>query len=96
MTDHKALARAFSEVLREWLSPDEIAEAVRRNATPEYRGCCATQDFCDANMAMDAAFHRLTGREPDVAGEREGDDVDAWNAAWDLARAAGFDPEVIR
>ena len=50
------LADRFSIVLRAWLTKAELAEAVRRNATPEYGKCCATHDFCDANEAMALAM----------------------------------------
>jgi hypothetical protein len=85
------IAEAFSEVLREWLTPDEFAEMKRLNESdPDYAdgGACASHNYCDANMAMDAAFQKILGREPNVVGE--GPDVEAdcklWNDAWSLAR----------
>lgn len=80
-----ALAESFGETLRQWLTPDEFAEMKHRNESdPAYADkACASHDFCDANMAMAAAFHSCLGREPDVAGER---DAGLWNAAWELAR----------
>lgn len=50
-------------------------------------GACATHDYCDANMVMDAAFHAVLRREPSV--ESDGD-MDLWNSAWNLAKADGF------
>lgn len=79
------LADALAEVLREWLSPTEWQEMRARNDTPEYADCCASHDFCDANMAMDEAFRRALGRPPDVYDRpdgAEGPDVALWNAAW--------------
>lgn len=46
------LSSEFSRILREWLSPDELAEINQRNSTSEYSGCCASHDFCDPNQAM--------------------------------------------
>ncbi len=84
-----AIAEAFAEVMRQWLSPAEFAEMKRLNETAEYAsGCCASANFCDSNMAMDAAFQQVLGREPNVVGE--GPEIEAecaiWNEAWDLAR----------
>lgn len=86
-----AIAEAFAEVLRQWLSKNEFEAMKRVNETdPSYAdgGACASQDYCDANMAMDAAFQKVLGREPNVVGE--GADVVAdcaiWNEAWELAR----------
>lgn len=50
------LSSEFSRILREWLSPDELAEIYQRNSTPEYSGCCASHDFCDPNQAMEEAL----------------------------------------
>ena len=82
-----ALAAAFTNVVWEWTTPTELAEIKRRNATPEYAGCCATHDFFDANMAMEQAFRQTFGRSPVPAeGEMAEADIAAWNAAWDIAR----------
>jgi hypothetical protein len=87
------LAREFSKVLREWLTPSQMAEVIRRNATPEYADglCCASHDFCDANMAMDAALRvnyadRMTGDWVTEDDELRG----LWNSAWDIAKSNGF------
>lgn len=88
-----ALARAFATRVQEELGA-HVAEINRRNATPEYRGCCATQDYCDANMLMLDAY----GIVADVAE----DDIDleqtmpVMNDAWDMAKAAGFDPARLK
>lgn len=54
---------------------------------------CATHDFCDANMPMDAAFTKVFGRSilPED-GEMADADCDLWNAAWSRAKALGFSP----
>jgi hypothetical protein len=82
------LADAFAGVLQEWLTRSEWREMRARNATPGYAKCCASHDFCDANMAMAAAFRSALARSPDIydrAGGEEGPDVELWNAAWDEA-----------
>lgn len=50
------LADDFSRILGDWLTPSELAEIRRRNATPDYSGVCASHDFCDANEAMAQAL----------------------------------------
>lgn len=80
-----AIAEAFAEVMRQWLSKDEFAEMKRRNESdPTYSGkVCASHDFCDANMAMWPAFQQVMGHKVD--GDNEADCA-IWNEAWDLAR----------
>lgn len=88
----EALAAEFTRVLREWLTEEQMREVVKRNATVRYAGCCASHDFCDANMAMLEACAKLTGKpetEHDFADEALCAIV---NRAWDLARASGFSP----
>jgi hypothetical protein len=84
----EALAAEFSRVMRDYLSVAELQTAVALNAAETNPGICHTHDFCDANMAMDAAWCHLTG-EDGIDADRE---VDArlWNDAWALAKAAGF------
>lgn len=83
------IARAFAEILREWLSAEEMAEVLVRNAAETNPNICHSHDFCDPNMAMLEAFMSATEFDDPPA-----DNV-LWVAAWDLARAAGFDAEAI-
>lgn len=88
------LAGIFADVVWEWTTPDQWAEMLRRNRTAP-AGVCASHDFMDANMAMEAAFKRAFGREPVTNFETEEDakadkplpDLDLWNKAWDHAKA---------
>ncbi|ABM97114.1 hypothetical protein [Methylibium petroleiphilum] len=98
------LAMAFAAKLHEWLSPEEMAEVVARNAASTDPLVCASHDFCDANMAMAEAFEATQGREilfpSDVESgactqEQSDADLALFNSAWDLAKAAGFDAEQI-
>ncbi len=97
----EAVAAQFCAVLREWLTPEQLAEAVRLNAERN-DGSCATHDYCDANMAMDEAFARCGGPRATDTGRdlEEGEDrqlacmsdecLAVWEAAWSLAKQAGF------
>lgn len=79
------LAREFSRILCEWCTPDEMAEIRQRNLTPEYSGgCCASHDFYDANQAMIDAVESL-------GGEYDTDSDLPIDAAWGIAKQAGFD-----
>lgn len=85
-----ALAEAFAEVMRQCLSADEMAEVKRRNAHYSDK-VCATHDFCDANMVMDAAFRSTTGRDP-LAGDDGMSEADCrlWSDALALAKKLYF------
>ena len=98
----QALAGAFTDVLVEWLGDEEFADMKATNATPEYAGndMCASHNYCDANMAMDAAWKRVIGRSPEVSWETNPDgtavdpeaeraalaDCALWNEAWAVAK----------
>lgn len=91
------MAAEFSKVLREWLTPLEMSKVItgNRRLGLKQQSVCCTHDFCDANMAMDAAFKRVLGREfyllDSKATEDEKDaDTDLWNEAWGIAKAAEF------
>lgn len=79
-----AVARLYSVILGEWLTGSEQAEVIARNAVYA-KGICASHDFCDANMAMAEAFERLGLPVADGL-----TDYSVWNAAWNMAKAAGF------
>ena len=81
------LAKEFSAQIAEWLTPDQLKESIRRNAEPEYAGCDATHDFCDANVAMILAFQRIVGREID---HHSDSDNALLNNAWDLAKKNNY------
>ena len=77
------VAASFRYLLKEVLTDDQLAEVRRRNATPEYaeHGCCASHDFCDANMVMLEAFERVMGHEPYLDSEA---DMRLINEAWKI------------
>lgn len=98
----KKLAHRFALILGEWIG-DRIEEVNRINAERN-DNTCATHDYCDANMAMQAAFIQVFQREPVLSvedddpshvWERAEHDSKACNQAWELAIAAGFDPSKL-
>lgn len=80
------LSAGFSNVLKEWLTAEEMAEVIRRNALPAYAGACASHDFCDANMAMAEAFEKIFG-EFDFSSDIHSA---LFNGAWNIAKANKF------
>jgi hypothetical protein len=91
MTVHtEQLALAFAVELRQSFSDYQWHEMRLRNAEIG-AGACASHDFCDANMVMDAAFTKVMG-VPAFEITDEGDThhpewhVDIWNAAWAIAK----------
>lgn len=93
------LSEEFKKVIREWLTTDEVAEVNLLNSG-EYAvtGCCATHDFCDANMAMAEAYKQLGWEDPMeypiAAGEREiaarECELEILDLAWTKAKGEGF------
>jgi len=87
----RALQDEFDTVLREWLKPEEYHAVMMENHRRNDGRTCASHDYCDANMAMDAAFQRV-GLGHLVDPEQYGDDgmsqdaSDLWNAAWSAWR----------
>lgn len=89
------LATAFIEALRAELGADKWAEMRRLNATPDFSGdfCCASHNFCDANMVMHYACEQIgikTVLECDDGTPEHDAACAIWNAAWSLAKAQGM------
>jgi hypothetical protein len=85
--DSSVLARAFARELHATIGASDYAEVLRRNATPEYDSACASHDFCDANMVMDAAFRDTFGVEFSMDDAAH---VHAFNCGWDRFIAASL------
>lgn len=83
----ESLAGKFSEVLKSWLSKSQINAAIKKNKTEAYKNCCASHDYCDANMTMFEAFTAIVGFEIDLQSDNH---LNLWNEAWDLAKANDF------
>jgi hypothetical protein len=82
------LAIDFSDGLKACLTAAQMRECVDRNkAEPVDSDVCHSHDYCDANMVMFEAFQSTFGREPDTD---NGPDLELWNDAWEIAKAASF------
>lgn len=83
----KKLALEFTRILNDWLTPEEIAEINRRDATPEYKDCCATHDFCDPNEAILQAYKTVYGVEPSAINQKQ---LNTMSNAWKEAKNYEF------
>lgn len=88
MADKTAeLALMFVNLLAHEMEDEQWAEMRAKNGTGEYKLACASHDYLDANMVMAAAFKAVHDRDPAFSDEAHAEaDIDAWNAAWTLAR----------
>ncbi len=96
-TRAKKLADEFTRLMWLELTDEQMEEAIVLNKTEEYSdGSCATHNFCDANMVMFEAFQKIEVREPNMDEmDRDNNDVDVWNKAWDIARDNDFTIEIL-
>lgn len=76
------LALNFAQNLKTEIGVKKFNEVCRRNSTPEYKSCCASHDFCDANMVMLASFEEVIGR-CDLNNDSH---IQVMNEAWASAR----------
>lgn len=91
------LARAFSKVLRSWLTEEQMDEVLKRNAAePAGSGICHSHDFCDANQAMIDAIEEIEPGFGEDGFDAGCDEQARWcDEAWAIAKAAGFRPLMI-
>lgn len=90
LPEKEALAKAFVRILRETLGDEDYAKVVALNAAELNPDVCASGDFCDSNMVMDAAFKEF-GVDQLEYGYTEEDGMsqevcDLWNRAWDRGK----------
>jgi hypothetical protein len=93
MNENK-LAAIFARIVREQLG-EHLEEIVARNKESAYQNdvCCATQDYCDANMLMDQAFREAGLPTPFDLADDENPHEEAcilWGKAWSIAKAVDF------
>lgn len=85
----ETIARAFAANLAATIGEANMRAVVAKNATPKYHGCCASHDYCDANIVMQDTLEACG-----VSVWNDDDMNDAaialFNAAWTLARKSGF------
>lgn len=91
------LSDEFSRLIVASFTPDQLAETIAKNHTPDYAGCCATHDYCDSNMVMNEAFENVMNREfiffddekPETQ-EQHREDCHLFDSAWILSKSKDF------
>ncbi len=94
-TEVKLLSMAFTYHLIKELEVGAIDEINKLNATEEYKGCCASHDFCDSNMTMVDALETLGYKEASLDVDWTEEILTLMNRAWDRAKELNFDPENV-
>jgi len=85
-TDRAAAIR-FVQILRQWLTDDELKQVILRNRAETLPDVCHSHDFCDANMALHDALIDLDVEVFDEeAGTMHDDALDLMNRAHALAK----------
>lgn len=88
MPTAEILALEFCQELRASMTAEQLVLAAIRNSEEPDPRICHSHDFCDANMALYAAFMRHGMDPADEGGmERWGQ---LWDRSWNLAKAGGF------
>ena len=83
------LARHYITVLHEEVSPENIAEAVRRNASEPDPNIDHMADFTDTNEDLLTAWERMTGAELEFDPENT-ENLAVLNAALQLAKRSAY------
>jgi hypothetical protein len=84
------IAKAFSTILKQWLTVQEMAQVVELTKKETDPLICHTGDFCDSNMAMQAAMVQLGVMPEDDEEDADEALMSLWNGSWDLAKANLF------
>lgn len=81
------LANAFTDLIRDELTVEELSELRARNQAHAGSAICASHEFLDARVRMAIAFRAVSGRPRDDASDA---DTELWNTAWRLAKDTQF------
>lgn len=94
------VAKKFSTILREWLTPKQIDHVNCQNILREILAerlegktdnICHSHDYCDANMAMLEAMQSFGFDCDEIIHDEQ--KTALWNEAWNIAKAARFNPK---
>jgi len=89
--DKIGLAKLFGEQVQAALSPTQFRAMVDANkADDPLSPVCHSHDYCDANVLMGAAWLDMFGSEFPFADDAADSDMELWNDAWAIAKAADF------
>lgn len=80
------LAKAFTDLIRNDLTVEQLSELRARNQAHAGTAICASHEFLDARDRMAIAFRAVSGRARDASDA----DAELWNTAWRLAKDDEF------
>jgi len=86
-TPTEQLSSAFTKIISQWLTRDEIEQINTLNENTDYEGYCASHRFCDPNAALLQAFKETFGREADFSSM---EDTNMMNKAHGISKAMKF------
>jgi hypothetical protein len=81
------LADAFTDLVRDELTVEELLELRARNEAYTGSLTCASHEYLDATDRMALAFRAVLGRARD---DSSASDTELWDAGWRLAKEAQF------
>lgn len=85
------LARIFGEKVQEALTVGQFRAMIDRNKTQDpLSPVCHSHDFCDANVLMGDAWQEMFGQPFPMADDATETEMEIWNDAWAIAKAADF------
>lgn len=86
----ESVAENFAAVLMQWLGPKKFAAMQKINREENADSdCCASHNYCDANMAMDLALRQVCPALGDILDESWAENetlCELWNNAWGIAK----------
>lgn len=86
-TETEQLSSAFSKILRQWLTPEEMEDINTANELSADPRLCESHKYCDAHEAMSQAFQLTFSRSIDY---RYDTDTNMINEAWGISKAMKF------
>ena len=101
------IANEFSKIIRDWFTQEELDKINRENRERGYDNLiCSTQDYSDANMAMDEAMEKCNVPMPsfydtDIKSGVSShalieEHCDLWNRAWQISKEDEFGMKGLR
>lgn len=84
------VAKEFSNVLKTWLSVEEMAKIVELTKKETDPMICHTGDYCDSNMAMHAAMVNLGVLAEDDETDFDEPFMNLFNESWNVAKKSLF------
>ena len=94
--DTKLIAVEFCRQMTAALAPTHLQAVRERNAAETNPGVCHSHDVTDANELMLTAWMVARPDDDFECIRNDDESLSAWDEAWALAKAAGFDAEKIQ